>query len=132
MGWVDNVLDWMSAADRLVTTAGNTTVHQAAAAAKPWIVVPEWRYFAEQLHKARSLDQAGAAVMAEHWPASADEWRGLWERADRLDPETQAALVDADAAANAAQDIERMIESAWSLLPRHVNPASSQSAKANA
>ena len=47
-GWVDNPLHWIAAADRIVSSCGNTTVHSVLAAGKPWIVVPERRYFDEQ------------------------------------------------------------------------------------
>ncbi len=113
MGWVDNVGDWISAADRIVSTAGNTTVHLVAAAGKPWVVVPEWRYFAEQVCKAEALDRAGAAAHARLWPASAQEWQGYWRAASMIDPECQRALVDPDAAQVAAREIEALIERLW-------------------
>lgn len=115
LGWVENPADWISAADRIVSSAGNTTVHMIAAAGKPWIVVPEWRYFAEQLCKAEALDRAGVAALARHWPASAGEWARLWDAAGRLDREAQRALVDPDAAARAATAVEALIERLWAF-----------------
>ena len=52
-GWVDNPAAYIAAADRIVSSAGDTTVHMIAAAGRPWVVVPEWRYFDEQLFKTR-------------------------------------------------------------------------------
>ncbi|MET0269404.1 MAG: glycosyltransferase, partial [Sphingomonas sp.] len=78
LGWVDRSALYMAAADRVVSSAGNTTVHMIAATGRPWIVVPEWRYFDEQLWKARLLGEAGAAVMLDHWPAHGGAWAEAW------------------------------------------------------
>ncbi len=113
LGWVDNVEDWISAADRLVSSCGNTTVHMIAAAARPWVIVPEWRYFAEQLRKAEALDAAGVAAMARQWPASGADWMKLWRAAEVIEPERQRALVRDNAAKSAATAINAMIERIW-------------------
>lgn len=113
LGWVNNPEDWISAADRIVSSCGNTTVHMIAAVGKPWIVVPEWRYFSEQLRKAEALDRAGVAATARHWPGSRVEWQRLWQAAIGIDPQEQRALVSPSAAADAARDIEALIEHIW-------------------
>lgn len=113
LGWVDNAEDWISAADRIVSTAGNTTVHLIAAAAKPWIVVPEWRYFGEQVCKAEALDRAGAAAHARLWPSSAQEWAGYWRAALEIEPENQRRLVADNAAQEVANTIETLIRNLW-------------------
>lgn len=113
LGWVENPADWISAADRIVSSAGNTTVHMVAASGKPWVVVPEWRYFAEQVCKAEALARAGVAALASHWPASVEEWEAAWQAADTLDRETRSSLVDPDAARKAAADVEALIERLW-------------------
>lgn len=113
LGWVDNAEDWISAADRIVSSCGNTTVHMVATAAKPWVVVPEWRYFSEQLRKAEALDRAGAAAMAHHWPGNAEDWKTLWSRASAVDPARQSGLVQTDAAHHAAASVEALIERVW-------------------
>lgn len=113
LGWVNNPEDWISAADRLVSSCGNTTVHMIAAAGKPWVVVPEWRYFAEQLCKAEALDAAGVAAMARQWPASAADWQRVWNAASLIEPERQRALVGKNAAQDAAKEIEALIERIW-------------------
>ncbi|MCH2486818.1 MAG: hypothetical protein MK010_03625 [Erythrobacter sp.] len=113
LGWVENAADWISAADRVVSSAGNTTVHMVAAAGKPWVVVPEWRYFAEQLCKAEALERAGVAALARHWPASAQDWERVWRAAETLDRDTQTALVDPDAARKTARAVEDLIARLW-------------------
>jgi hypothetical protein len=113
IGWVDHPELYIAAADRIVSSAGNTTVHMIAAAGRPWIVVPEWRYFDEQVMKARSLAAAGAAVMLDHWPAHAGAWSKAWDDAAGLDLDRQRALVDPDAARDTAGWLEAQAEAAW-------------------
>ncbi|MFD1786140.1 hypothetical protein ACFSC3_01005 [Sphingomonas floccifaciens] len=119
MGWVANPEHWIAAADRIVSSAGNTTVHMIAAAGRPWIVVPEWRYFDEQLWKARMLGAASAAVTLDHWPSHGLAWRHAWQAARACDPTRQRDLVDPDAAAGAAAWLDRLAR--W----RDVEPAAS-------
>lgn len=115
LGWVDNPQDYIVAADRVVSSAGNTTVHMIAAAGRPWLVIPEWRYFDEQLCKARMLDRAGAAVMLDHWPSYARAWTDGWRRAAALDPARQQALVDPAAARRAAAWLAALGDHCWSV-----------------
>lgn len=102
-GWVAEPELWIAAADRVISSAGNTTVHMIAAAGRPWIVIPEWRYFDEQLWKARMLAEQGAAVMLDYWPSHAAAWDAAWARAAALDLTQQTRLVDPDAASAAAR-----------------------------
>ena len=114
LGWVGDPDRYIAAADRIVSSAGNTTVHMIAAAGRPWIVVPEWRYFDEQLAKARALDAAGGAVVLDHWPAHGRAWTDAWRAAAGLDLARQRALVDPDAATETALWLERQATAAWS------------------
>lgn len=130
LGWVDTPALYIAAADRVVSSAGNTTVHMIAAIGRPWIVVPEWRYFDEQLWKARTLDQAGAATMLEHWPSHAGAWMDAWTRAATLDLSRQHALYAADAAQDAASWLAKVADDAWAqpvvALPPDPAPASTE------
>ena len=112
-GWVDNPHDWIAASDRVVSSCGNTTVHMVASAGKPWIVVPEWRYFAEQVCKADALEQAGVAAVSMQWPSCAAEWKALFSAADAIDPADQRAITHADAAGDVAKAIENLIARIW-------------------
>lgn len=114
LGWVDQSALYMAAADRIVSSAGNTTVHMIAATGRPWIVVPEWRYFDEQLWKARMLAEAKAAVVLDHWPSHAGAWGEAWARAARIAPATQHALVDPHAADDAARWLDTLADRLWS------------------
>ncbi|GGD83299.1 glycosyltransferase [Croceicoccus mobilis] len=112
-GWVDNAALWIAAADRIVSSCGNTTVHQIAAAGRPWIVIPEWRYFGEQYAKAEALGRAGVCATQPVWPAQAADWARLWREAHNIDPENQRALVDPGAAAGAAQWLDDLATRLW-------------------
>ena len=112
-GWVDNPADWIAAADGIVSSCGNTTVHMVCAAGKPWIVVPEWRYFDEQLCKAEALTDAGLAAVTKTWPSHTGSWRKLWDAASRLDTEAQQALIDEHAARRAAIWLDELATRIW-------------------
>ena len=113
-GWVDNAPDWIAAADLVISSTGNTTCHQILAAGKPWLAVPEWRYFDEQVAKAASLAQAGVAVARPHLPASAQAWRSaLADAVAGHDPDRQRALVLPDAAGATARWLEALIADLW-------------------
>ena len=113
LGWVDNPEDWISAADRIVSSCGNTTVHMVAAAGKPWVAIPEWRYFNEQYCKAEALDRAGVAAISRQWPSSVGEWRKLWEAAKHLELDKQRQLINPNAAQAAAAAINSLVTRIW-------------------
>lgn len=114
MGWVEDIDTWLAAADIVIGSAGNTTVHQIAALGRPWLVIPEWRYFDEQRCKALALARAGAAAMRETWPASPGAWRRALADAEACDPQAQRALVAPDAAADAARWLDDLARNLWS------------------
>jgi len=113
-GWVDNAPDHVAAADLVVSSAGNTTCGELLAAARPWLVVPEWRYFDEQRRKAEALAAAGLATHRPHLPSSAAAWdAALAEtRADHL-PEAQRAALDPAPAPRAAAWLEDLAAALW-------------------
>ncbi len=112
-GWVDNALHWIAAADRIVSSCGNTTVHSILAAGKPWVVIPEWRYFEEQVCKAEVLDREGLAAVSKTWPSHAEGWRRLWDAADRLEAGDHARFVDLAAATTAADWLNSLANKLW-------------------
>ena len=114
LDWVDNPEDWIAAADRIVSSCGNTTVHQIAALAKPWVVVPEWRYFDEQLCKAVVLRREGLAAVASHWPSHQGAWADLWALAEENVRKTRKAeLIDPEAASKAAVWLDDLASELW-------------------
>ena len=113
-GWVDNPLDYIAAADLVVSSTGNTTCEQILGIGRPWIAIPEWRYFDEQHCKADALARAGLAVTAPHLPSSAHRWRALIEQAFAgHDAERQRATLDEDPAGIVSGWIETLIGRLW-------------------
>ncbi|RJE79055.1 glycosyltransferase [Paracoccus sp. JM45] len=115
MGWVDDPATYIAAADLVVSSTGNTTCAQVLTAGVPWIAVPEWRYFDEQLFKAQALGIAGAALHLPHLPSSAHAWKqAIAEAIQRHDRNSQAALLDTDPALGTAQWLEDLSSKLWS------------------
>ena len=115
LGWIDNLTDYLCAADRVIASAGDNTVHEIARAGKPFLCIPEWRYFDEQQAKARELQRLGAAVYRETWPASIPEWQRALAETDALDTSILATLHDEDAARKAAYWLEEQAMRLWAI-----------------
>ena len=118
-GWVDDVPTWLAAADLVVSTAGNSTVHQLLALGRPWIVVPEWRYFDEQREKVFALQRAGVAVGLPDWPSHVQAWRSAVEEAGKLDAKRQRSLFHPDAAVVAARWLDELANQLWAPTRQH-------------
>ena len=113
-GWVDTAADHVAAADLVIASTGNTTCQQILAAGRPWLAVPEWRYFDEQHRKADALAAAGAATVRPHLPASAHAWaEALGETRRTHRPDRQRALIDPDPAAATAAWLEALAARLW-------------------
>lgn len=113
-GWVANAADYIAAADCIVASTGNTTCQQILSARKPWLAIPEWRYFDEQRRKAECLAAAGMAVTRPNLPGSGRAWeRALEETYRHHDPDLQASAIDEAPAIHTAQWIEAMIGRLW-------------------
>ncbi|TXN72672.1 glycosyltransferase [Methylobacterium sp. WL6] len=114
LGWVPSVTDYLAAADIVLASAGDNTVHEVARVGGRLIVMPEWRYFGEQTRKAEALVRLGAAVQAPVWPGDLQGWRDLLARARTLDPAPLRSLYAPDAAARAAGWLEGLADELWS------------------
>ncbi|WP_199899873.1 glycosyltransferase [Asaia prunellae] len=120
-GWIEQVADYIAAADCVIASTGNTTCQQILAAGKPWLAIPEWRYFDEQHRKAACLAAAGMAITRPHLPSSALAWNcALAETYSRHDPETQRAAIDDLPSERTALWIEELIEHFWNDHPNPV------------
>ncbi|MCK5932680.1 MAG: glycosyl transferase [Fulvimarina manganoxydans] len=113
LGWVPNVTDHLAAADIVIASAGDNTVTEIARVGRPFVVMPEWRYFGEQARKAEALAALDAAVLAPRWPGDIPNWQALMNEARRLDTARIAALYDPDAATKAAGWLERLTDELW-------------------
>ncbi|MEO0671358.1 MAG: glycosyltransferase [Pseudomonadota bacterium] len=125
LGWVDDPLLWLAAADVVIASAGDNTVHEIARVGRPFLCIPEWRYFDEQVAKARELDRLGAAHANLTWPASPMQWRDAIGHARGIDLDQQRRLFDPDAAAAIASFLERLEQRLWST-PQSATPSVSR------
>ncbi|MCU6454530.1 hypothetical protein LPN01_10625 [Sphingomonas sp. A2-49] len=120
-GWVDNPADYVAAADLVVSSTGNTTCQQVLAAARPWLAIPEWRYFDEQHRKAAALVAAGVACVRPHLPSSADAWSQAIDAALATHaPVRQRAMIAEAPAGDAARWLEGLVGRLW---PQAAAPA---------
>ncbi|QCP04449.1 glycosyltransferase [Brevibacterium sp. CS2] len=83
--WVDDPFALLSAAEVVVTAAGQNSIADLAVLGARAVVVPQDRPFGEQEATARVVCEAGLAVVPESVPA-VEEWAGLIERARELEP----------------------------------------------
>ena len=113
LGWVPNPIDYIAAADVVIASAGDNTVHEIARVGRPWLCIPEWRYFDEQRQKAAQLERLGAAAVLPHWPASTAQWLDALEAARSCDLDAQRALFDPDAGEAAARWVTDLIDRLW-------------------
>ncbi len=113
-GWVEDPLVHIAAADLVISSTGNTTCQQVLATGRPWIAVPEWRYFDEQVRKAAALAQARVAHVLPYLPSSAGAWRAAIETALAThDATRQRALIGDHPARDAARWLEDLAQDLW-------------------
>ncbi len=112
-GWVANVTDHLAAADIVIASAGDNTIHEIARVGRPLVVMPEWRYFGEQTRKAEALAHIGAAVTAPVWPGDLLGWSDLLDKARALSPNMLSSLYAPDAASRAASWVEGLTDALW-------------------
>ncbi|MEM1306061.1 MAG: glycosyltransferase [Pseudomonadota bacterium] len=116
-GWVNNPLDYLAAADVVIASAGDNTVHEIARVGRPFLCIPEWRYFDEQVAKADALAKAGAAAVRATWPASSAQWRDSIAAARAIDLDRQKRLFNPDAAAAIAAHLIETAAMLWERAP---------------
>ena len=105
-GWRQDPWDLLSSADVVVSTAGDGSLAQIAAARRPAVLLPQERPFNEQVWLARSVsDAAPVALVASDWPAPED-WPGLLARAADLDGERWRGYLDGSGADRFARVLE--------------------------
>jgi hypothetical protein len=97
----------LTTADVVVTTAGQGSVADVAAARAPAVVVAEERPFDEQAGTVRALTDAGLAVALESWPAD-DEWPALLEKARGLGGARWSRWSSGEGASGAAGELDEL------------------------
>ncbi|MES1926830.1 LPS N-acetylglucosamine transferase [Salinisphaera sp. T31B1] len=112
-GWVKRPADYIAAADIVIGSAGDNTVHEIAKIGRPYICAPEWRYFDEQTGKAQRLAALGAAIHMARWPGDFQGWQAVLAEARTLDVSRLMRLYDPDAASHAADWLESRVDTLW-------------------
>ena len=105
--WADDPWPALCSADVVVSSAGQSSIADIAAAGRPAIIVPAERPFAEQHATAQALHRGGLAMVRSTWPAPAD-WPHLIDGARSLGADVWDRWQTAGAAARAAALIERV------------------------
>ena len=105
--WVQDPWPALCAADVVISSAGQSSVADIAAAGRPAIVLAEARPFAEQHATAGALDRGRLAVTQHGWP-NLEDWPSLVDRARGCDPERWQLWATRGAAARAAAAIDRV------------------------
>ena len=105
--WVEDPWAQLCTAEVVVSSAGQSSVADIAAAGRPAIIIAAERPFTEQRAMAHALERAGLAVVRPQWPDLAD-WPRLIEDARALGSDVWERWRTADAAARAAALIERV------------------------
>jgi GT2 family glycosyltransferase len=113
-GWVENSADYIAAADLVVASTGDTTCQEILTAGKPWLAIPEWRYFDEQQCKAKALHDAGLAWHKNEFPSHVSAWRETIAKvfaSHRVD--LQQSAVNETVAQDTAEWLEDLSDSLW-------------------
>jgi predicted glycosyltransferase len=111
LGWVEDTQAEIAAAGVVVGSAGDGVVSAVLAAGRPFVVLPEPRPFDEQGSKAARLDELGAAVGLDRWPAP-DAWPAILARARALRRQDQTRLHDPGGPARAAAILSQIADDA--------------------
>jgi len=113
VGWTSTPETYLAAADCVVGAGGNSAVHAILGMGRPFVVIPEWRYYDEQKRKAQALARAGVAVLRETWPASPAAWADALAAARGIPADCQRALAPPGGAAHAAAWLEQRATALW-------------------
>lgn len=90
--WLDDVWPALSAADVVVTHAGQGALADVALAGAAAVVIAQDRPYGEQRASAEAIGRAGLAVTLPAWP-TAESWPGILARARTLDRRWEAMEV---------------------------------------
>jgi hypothetical protein len=107
--WVPDPWPYLCAADIVVAHAGEGSIADLAAAARPALIIAQARPFDEQTTTATILGDNGLAVIHPRWPTSA-EWPDLLRDAHRIDVRRWREWQTRGAAQRAASVIEHVVD----------------------
>ncbi|MCV7420327.1 hypothetical protein H7K45_07230 [Mycobacterium yunnanensis] len=105
--WADDPWPNLCTADVVVSSAGQSSIADIAAAGRPAVIIAADRPFGEQRATAAALRRAGVAAVRPSWPEMSD-WPGVVEAARGLDSQGWQQWQTVGAAERAAALIERV------------------------
>jgi UDP-N-acetylglucosamine--N-acetylmuramyl-(pentapeptide) pyrophosphoryl-undecaprenol N-acetylglucosamine transferase len=107
--WVPDPWPYLCAADIVVAHAGEGSIADLAAAARPALIIAQRRPFDEQTTTATIVGDNGLAVIHPQWPTSAD-WPELLRDVHRIDVRRWRQWRTRGAAQRAASVIEHVVD----------------------
>ena len=105
-GWRQDPWDLLSSAEIVVSTAGDGSLAQIAAARRPAVLLPQERPFDEQLWLARSVSEGAPVALVVTDRPEPEDWPGLLGRAAELDGERWCGYLDGSGAERFARVLE--------------------------
>lgn len=99
---------YLQQADIVIANTGNNSVLEVGHWQKPFITLPEWRFFDEQTAKAQMLAQHNLAIVITAWPTTAVHWRSLIEQAKALSVDMWPTILSHQGARRAADYISQV------------------------
>lgn len=95
----------------MVANTGNNSVLEIGLQAKPFITIPEWRFFDEQIAKAEQLSRHHLAVVLTEWPQTSEAWQTVLSQATDLNVSAWPTILSANGAQQAANYIKQKFDS---------------------
>ncbi|MGB3139123.1 MAG: glycosyltransferase [Nodosilinea sp.] len=93
---------YLQQAQIVIANAGNNSVLEVGYWRKPFIALPEWRFFDEQEAKANQLARHRLAVVLEAWPERRSDWQRVINQAQSLAVETWKSVLSSEGTKRAA------------------------------
>lgn len=107
--YVDEPMPYLEQAEVVVTNTGNNSVLEVGRYSKPFITLPEVRFFDEQLAKAKRLADLNLAVVLKRWPTNTFQWHDALRRSQKLKTHRWVEILSDDGAQQAANYIEQQL-----------------------
>ncbi|MFE4108597.1 glycosyltransferase [Almyronema epifaneia] len=108
--YVSDPIAYLQSAAIAIANTGNNSVLEVGFQAKPFITLPEWRFFDEQMAKAAMLAQHHLAVVLREWPQTGEAWQSVLAQTASLRPQRWPEILSSDGAQQAAAYITNQFE----------------------
>ena len=99
--YITDAASYIQQAAIVIANTGNNSVLEIGRHAKPFITMPEWRFFDEQAAKAAQLAKHNLAVVLTEWPKTDDAWRTVLTQTVSLDVQKWSTVLSTSGARQA-------------------------------